>query len=761
VTARASSWSTEQLTGFLGTITEVLDEETAVQAAVERAAEALDCEFGAFIRGERVVTSVGFPAGKTPERELLEAAGGEHRALVLPGGAMTRSIASPLADSDSGQIVVARLAGDPFLPEEVIVLRGMARVLAMTLASMRTVRSLQERQRLLELSTAIQRAITLRAPLQEVLDMICAAAAELLGDEVVWLRLVEPDDPRRTRTVATHGVDRALLPAAAADHVAEQDVGARAIAERRLVVVDDYAASPGAADLFVERGLQAAMAAPIDDEGATIGSLVVASYRPGRSYLSAEQEMLATFARHASLAFLDARTVDELVRQALHDPLTTLANRALFLDRLGHALARAERESTVVGVLFIDVDRFKWVNDNYGHAAGDALLVQVGERLRALTRSSDTVARLGGDEFAVLVEGVPEQSHVARLAAKLVESLRQPFAVEGDEISVTASLGVAVADSQTDDPLRDADHAMYRAKRGGNDRYEFFEPGMRAAMLVRLELEADLKGALQRGEFALSYQPIAELETGAIAGIEALIRWRHPSRGLLAPALFIPVAEETGMISAIGRWVLREACRRATGWQGRAHDGLRPFVSVNLAPVQLQQSDLVSETAEILSETGLDPSRLVLEITETSLLEDGHAVRTLRALKRLGIRLAVDDFGTGYSSLAYLQRFPLDALKIPKVFVDRLGRGSEGSALAQATIDLGRTFHLEVIAEGIERPEQLAELRRLGCSAGQGFLLSLPLDGGAIDALLLQPGAMLMQAVGGSQPSSAAAVGSG
>jgi diguanylate cyclase (GGDEF)-like protein len=737
---QASSWSTEQLTEFLAVITRAPDADTAVRAAVERAAEALDCEVGAFVRGHSLVTSVGFAVGRAPEVELVEVSEGRLTVLVLPGGALAATIAVQLEDAQPGRIVLARSGSEQFGPEEVIVLRGMARILGMTLTTIRTLESLRSRQRLLERSASIQSAITRRTPLQEILDLITEGAGELLGDEVVGLRLIDPEHPDRTRTVASSGVDAEMCLLVEHGTVGE-GVGGRAIAEDRLVVVDDYATLPHALQPFVDRGLQAAMAAPIHDEGTVIGSLVVASYAPGRVYLPAEQELLVAFAQHASLALLDARNVDKLLRQALHDPLTSLANRTLFLDRLEHALARAERVGLPLSVLFIDLDRFKAVNDTFGHGTGDALLVEVGERLRSSTRTTDTVARFGGDEFAVLLEDAADQPAAARIALAIIERLREVFVIDGEEILMTASIGIAIAHRRGEDPLRDADLAMYLAKAAGHGRCEFFAAGMRVAMLERLELEADLKHALERGGLVLHYQPIADLETGAISGLEALIRWQHPQRGLLPPAAFIPLAEETGAIFAIGQWVLQTACRAAAAWvfgdSPLAHG--QPFVSVNLAPIQLQQVDLVEVVASTLAETRLDPARLVLEITESSLLDDSRAIQTLRGLKDLGVRLAVDDFGTGYSSLHYLQRFPLDALKIPKTFVDHLGENSDQSALARAIIELGRTFGLDVIAEGIERPEQLAHLRALGCKAGQGFLLAHPRDAAATEALLRKP----------------------
>jgi len=739
MSTHAISWSTEQLTEFLAAISVFGDEETAARGGIERAAESFDAEVGALVRAGSIVTSVGFPIGRVPKRELLEAAKNRLPQLELPGVGAAKTISVPLEDGSSARMILARVGGDGFAPEEVNVLGGMARILGLALGMLRTFdseralrESLQKRQSLLEKSASIQSAISRRVPLQEVLEAITDAAGELLGDEVVGLRMVDPDDPGMVKTVASRGVPPTLLRTIESNQVGE-GIGGRAIVEGRLVVAQDYARTPGTLSQFAQLGLQAAMAAPVYEKGTVIGSLVVASYDPVRTYKESDQETLLTFAQHASLALMDAKTVDQMLHQALHDGLTGLPNRALFLDRLEHALARAGRENSALAVLFLDLDRFKGVNDSLGHAAGDELLAEVARRVAALIRAADTAARLGGDEFAILIEDLTEQRDAARLATRILEALRHPFVVEGEEIFVTGSIGIALGGGRGDDPLRNADFAMYRAKSGGRDCYEFFEEGMRAAVVERLELESDFKRAVEREEFVLHYQPIVELETGSISGLEALLRWEHPARGLVPPLAFVPLAEETGAIVSIGRWVLREACRRATTWEAPL------IVSVNLSARQLQQPDLVDEIAQMLADTALDPSRLMLELTETALMQDSQAaVRKLSSLKQLGIRLALDDFGTGYSSLGYLQQFPLDVLKIAKPFVDGLGSGSGEPALAQAIIELGRTFQLNVVAEGIERVEQLVQLRTLGCDGGQGFLFSKPCDADSVDILLRQ-----------------------
>jgi diguanylate cyclase (GGDEF)-like protein len=480
------------------------------------------------------------------------------------------------------------------------------------------------------------------------------------------------------------------------------------------------------------------MAAPVHENGVPVGSLTVASFRPGRHYTQTEREVLQAFAEHASLALTDARNFEDAVHQAFHDSLTGLPNRALFLDRLEHAHARSRRSGSPIAVLFMDLDAFKNVNDSLGHAAGDELLVLVSGRLRRWLRPSDTAARFGGDEFAVLLEDLEGPMAATVVADRILESLREPFAIQGQEVRVDASVGIATSSTPgSDDLLRNADLAMYRAKGLGKGRHQMFEPGMHVAVLERLELEVDLQRALERGEMALHYQPIVELGSGHIVGLEGLVRWHHPTRGLIQPDGFIPLAEETGQIHRLGQWVLERAARDAVVWNSgvRADDPV--MVGVNLSGRQLQEPTLVSQIIAVLADTGLHPEQLVFEITETVLMHDleGTVLR-LQELRRLGVRLSVDDFGTGYSSLQYLRRFPLDSLKIAKSFVDGVGGPSQDAAVARAIIELGTSFQLRVVAEGIERAEQRSQLLELGCGHGQGFLFARPAAADQVERML-------------------------
>ncbi|MGH2736751.1 MAG: putative bifunctional diguanylate cyclase/phosphodiesterase [Actinomycetota bacterium] len=431
---------------------------------------------------------------------------------------------------------------------------------------------------------------------------------------------------------------------------------------------------------------------------------------------------------------------EQLRHQAFHDSLTNLANRALFADRVEHALARADRRKSSLAVLFLDVDDFKTVNDSLGHAAGDELLVALARRLQLALRPADTIARLGGDEFAVLLEDMRSESEAQIVVDRIVEQLEAPFRIGEREVGVSVSIGIARGDDReegVEELLRNADVAMYMAKNNGKGRAETFEPTMHLHALERLELRGDLERAVAVGEFEVYYQPLVALDSGRITGMEALVRWNHPERGQIVPADFIPLAEETGLIVPLGRWVLQEACRQAVLWRASPGDGAAKLhVSVNISARQLQEPEFVEEVCSALTDSGLAPESLLLEITESALITDKEViVERFHALKRLGVRLAIDDFGTGYSSLSYLSDFPVDAFKIDRSFLGWLGNTKE-STLTAAIIKLGQTLGLEVVAEGIERPDQLAALRDLDCEMGQGFLFSKPTGAAGARALL-------------------------
>jgi diguanylate cyclase (GGDEF)-like protein len=599
----------------------------------------------------------------------------------------------------------------------------------------------RERQVLLERLAQLQRGIVDRLPVHEVLEAVVEGACELLDCRVGIMWIADPDDPDHTTAAATMGVDDELLERRRRQP-ADAGLSGRVMRERTLVVADAVTGTH-ADDLgdFPREGVTAAMAAPVFERSRVVGSLGVASTQPSRMFVPRDQQVLLSLAEHASLALNHARAVEATVHEALHDSLTGLPNRSLFLDRMRHALARAERGRAPVAVLFCDLDGFKTVNDSLGHRTGDRLLVSVAERLTECLRPADTIARLGGDEFAVLLEELREPGDAARAAQRLLDSLRAPFELRGREFFISASIGIAAGTGDAETLLRDADLAMYRAKSRGKGRYAVYEPSMHTAIVERLELEVDLKRALEREELAVVYQPIFSLTDGRVTGVEALVRWNHPTRGVVMPESFVPLAEESGLIGELGRWVLRKACHQGALWRAKypGHPGLG--IGVNVSGAQLREPGLVQEVAAALGESQLDATGLTLEITETALMESfDNAIEQIDALNELGVDLAIDDFGTGYSSLRYLRRLPLDVMKIEKSFVGGIGGPAEEAELLRAIIDLAGIFGLRVVAEGIERPEQRERLLELGCELGQGHLLSEPLDAAEADALLLRVG---------------------
>jgi diguanylate cyclase (GGDEF)-like protein len=431
---------------------------------------------------------------------------------------------------------------------------------------------------------------------------------------------------------------------------------------------------------------------------------------------------------------------EQLVRDALHDSLTGLANRTLFIDRLERSISRISRDGDhKFAVLFLDLDRFKGINDSLGHEAGDQLLIAFARRLGACLRPSDTAARLGGDEFTILLEEPRDPYNATNVAQRILESLKDPFNLGNHEVYVTASIGIAsssVGYARPQDVLRDADTAMYRAKAKGKSRYEVFDPAMHARAVKLLKVENDLRRAIDRSEFEIFYQPIVSIDTNRIRAFEALIRWRHPELGLVSPNEFIPVAEETGLILPIGRWVLFQACKQAAEWNAAMPES--PVdINVNLSGKQFSQPDLHEQVIEALEKSGLPARHLILEITESVVMENPEAtVATLHRLKALGLQLNIDDFGTGYSSLAYLQRFPVDTMKIDRSFVARVSQSAENCEIVRTIVHLAHSLNMKVTAEGIENAEQLSHLKGLKCENAQGYLFSRPLDAAGAYELL-------------------------
>jgi diguanylate cyclase (GGDEF)-like protein len=497
------------------------------------------------------------------------------------------------------------------------------------------------------------------------------------------------------------------------------------------------------ASLHGTDGVRHAMAVPLLGESGLIGTMVVTNrLSEGTTFGDDDLRLLETLANQAAVALENgqleqslselSRLKEELRYQAFHDPLTRLANRVLFTDEVDAALARDTDRVPVV--LFLDLDNFKDVNDSLGHATGDRLLLAVADRLRACIREDDLAARLGGDEFAVLIYDGSELGRALTVADRVIDALGVSIPVGGQELKVSASIGIAAATAagqRADDLLRNADVAMYMSKQAGKNRVSVFEPTMHAAIVARHALSTELSRGIADGEIDVFYQPIISLATGAWYGAEALARWRHPTRGVIMPDEFIPLAEESGAIVALGRAVLFESCREAAAWKSPSGNPLT--VTVNVSAAQLGRDDFVPDLVDILRATGLPATRLVIEMTETAMFQDTAAtISRLTALRDLGVRVAMDDFGTGYSSLGYLRRFPVDILKIARDFMAPAGSGQGGWAIASAIVALGSTFGLTIVAEGIEEEAQLAALRELGCELGQGFLFDRPMPGEAM-----------------------------
>jgi diguanylate cyclase (GGDEF)-like protein/PAS domain S-box-containing protein len=575
-------------------------------------------------------------------------------------------------------------------------------------------------------------------------EVLMSEAAKLLTEiegvdsACVW----EVDrDGRRLRLRA--GLEGRLAGSERASAALDSHAGA-ALDSKLHVIVDDWSAEtrfsmPPALRVI---GLRSSLAVPIEGKQQQFGVLDVHSTEAHRftpqdvHFVQASANVLAdAIERHAA---------DQALRhRVLHDSLTGLPNRLSFVDSLNDALRRSTASGSPVGILFLDLDNFKLINDSMGHHAGDELLRAVAPRLRSHLRPGDIVARFGGDEFGILVDRLADEDEAVAIADRIAAAFAEPYAMHGVDHFVSASVGIAVARPSSREPvdadllIRDADAAMYRAKERGRARCELFDAEMRAGALRRLEVERELRHALERKELELHYQPLIALRSGEITGLEALVRWRHPERGLLDPGQFVSIAEDSGMIEPIGRWVQENACRQILEWHELRPDE-RPFdVSVNLSARQVTNRELAASIEEILAGSGLDPVHLRLEITESALVEESATARgALEALSQTGVGLVLDDFGTGYSSLAYLNRFPFDALKIDRSFIDALGVEQERTAIVEAIIGMARALALDVIAEGVENEAQLSELRRLGCDYAQGHLFSKPLPPEKISALL-------------------------
>jgi diguanylate cyclase (GGDEF)-like protein len=491
-----------------------------------------------------------------------------------------------------------------------------------------------------------------------------------------------------------------------------------------------------------EQGVRSTVGAAGRGRAGAFGVVTAHSDRVGA--LSAEDARWLQSVADLLASALDREDSEARMRhQSLHDGLTGLPNRALFYDRIEHAFARAERDETLVAVLLLDVDQFKTINDSLGHEAGDDLLVALSARLQHVTRGSDTVARLGGDEFVVLCE-VESEAEAVAIAERVADAWERPIPVgAGGEVFVSASIGITLASrlQTAETMLREADAAMYRAKAGGRGRYELFDEEMRQDAFDRLRDESDLRRAVERGQFCVHYQPIFDVAEQRLLGLEALVRWNRPGNGIVAPAEFIGLAEETGLIAPLGRWVLEQAVAELGAWRERHPAAVPLGLTVNVSGHQLARPEFLDEVRTVIERAGLEPGVLGLEITESVLMKDASSPRsTLEALRGLGVRVLLDDFGTGYSSLSRLKGFPVDAIKVDRSFVDGLGAEDEDTAIVSAIVDIAHSLGLSAIAEGVETPEQLASLHELGCPAAQGYLFAAPLPSDEVEAMLAAGG---------------------
>jgi diguanylate cyclase (GGDEF)-like protein len=730
----AIQWSVHHLTEYLSEVSGQRDESRAISVAAERAAEALDAEVAAVVVAGRVRACLGFGVDDPPEGLLqTPRAGG---ALPLPGIGTLHTCVADLGRDTEGTMIVARL-DEPLVPEEAQMLHGMARTLGLALRGMRTLeaeRVLREereleaqqrlellqavsaRQRLVETLLAIQRTISSRKPLQDILDTITSGASGLVEGWEVALVLTDSaigDPPVIASRTGRRTRDDTAIRAAAAAAIAAKQVICQATEGR------------GPASTLI--------AAPVLVEGETVGSLV--ADLPERMGGSEWRALLAAFAQQVSLALADARTM-EVIREAFHDPLTGLANRALLLDALERAISESNPATCDVTIVYIDLDGFKAVNDSSGHQAGDDLLRAVAARISRCLRSGDLAARVGGDEFVIMLDRAGQAAGV-EVAERIVSAIKEPFYLCDRELFVAASAGVAqkqAGRTSAAELLSTGDIAMYQAKQEGRGRVVVFEPAMRAAIRARMELQGELRRAIGFQEFSVKYQPIVKLDTCQPIGVEALVRWNHPQRGSISPSTFIPVAEETGVIRELGRWVLEHSARQVGAWR-RLMPELR--LNVNVSARQVCSRRFPAEVAEVLASTELPGHSLTIELTETALMTDPKsALSHLEELRALGVKVSVDDFGTGYSSLSYLRSFPVDEVKIDHTFVAYMDRSADDLTLVRAIVDLGRSLRLRTVAEGIENLRQLTTLREVDCGFGQGFHLAPPMDPAAAERYL-------------------------
>jgi diguanylate cyclase (GGDEF)-like protein/PAS domain S-box-containing protein len=578
----------------------------------------------------------------------------------------------------------------------------------------------------------------------ELMQEAVEFAARILEVEAAGvMELVPEDDCLRLRAAIGEHNKGKTLPMGSRSHAGFT------VQSRAPVVVSDWATERrfSQSPIARESGFRSGATVTIEGPAGPFGVLGVQSTRL-RAFNAADLDFLQALANILADALERQATEDRIRHRALHDSLTGLPNRMLFLDRLEHSLARLPRYRSLCAVLFLDLDRFKLINDSLGHQVGDELLAAIAPRLKQAIRSSDTVARFGGDEFGILLEDIEEEHDAIEMAERIASVFTRPFILAGSEHFVTTSIGIALAQGgeMADELIRNADTAMYRAKERGVARYEVFDEAMRDRAMIRLRIENDLRRALERNELRVEYQPVVSLQTRSIVSVEALVRWEHPTRGRVGPDEFIWVAEEDGLIEPIGRWVLEQACRQAVRWAQMRPDAAPIGMSVNMSAAQFARRGLSGTVAEILRAATMDPATLSLEITESVILKEAELLDDpLRELKALGVRIVLDDFGTGYSSLAYLTRLPLDVLKVDRSFVDGLGTKRRDTKITEAIVAMSKALSLEVVGEGVENERQARELSRLGCNLAQGFYFSRPVPAEQITHMLREGPAWLKQ----------------
>jgi diguanylate cyclase (GGDEF)-like protein/PAS domain S-box-containing protein len=585
-----------------------------------------------------------------------------------------------------------------------------------------------------------RRALEGADPALLAIEAISIVKRAMHVDGVELYRHVDGDDLLLLEAALGPTSDLAgLITMRTTDHVPESI----AIVDRKNVVVDDYPADPRfeVPPHLHAGGPRSVLSVPVTGPNRPYGALSVHS-TSRRIFKPDDTVFVQSIANALGLALDRRRAEEETLHRAFHDALTGLPNRTLFVHRLQRTIERWGANASNVGVFVVDLDHFKVINDSLGHELGDALLIDVANRLRECVRPGDMVARLGGDEFALLCEDIDSHQRIASIAGRVAEALDQPIEIAGRGIHVSASIGVALASATSSTAaslLRDADIALYQAKDSGRGGYALFEETHRARAVNRLETESELRKAVPAGELRVHYQPTVDLSSGTTTGVEALVRWKHPIRGLIRPTEFIPIAEQTDLIDRVGRWVLDEACRQLALWNSQTETA-QLSVAVNLSARQLCQPDLAEEVALVIGRLGIDPARLCLEITESALMIDlNRAIDAVRELKALGIRIAVDDFGTGYSSLSYLTRLPIDVLKIDRSFITSIANDTQDRAITRGIIDLAHSLQLTVVAEGVETNEQLMLLQAMGCDQGQGFLFARP---DVASQLCMRPGAI-------------------